>query len=697
MSVFNTTKYLLASAMLMSFVHINCLANDEQQGAKTDNWMQHGRSHKEQRFSPLEQINSSNVSGLGVEWSVHIPSDGLAATPIVIDGVIYMTSSFARVWAINAETGEQMWMFDPQAGVHNSFANSYSARINKGVAVSKGKVYVGSPDCRLIAINADTGKQIWEKLTCDPSAEYAITGAPRVANGKVFIGNGVSDYGARGYVSAYAGDTGKLLWRFYTVPGNPDNPHENEILKMAAGTWADGWAKNGGGSAWDAIVYDAELNQLYIGTDSALPWDVSVRSPGEGDNLFTNSIIALDADTGKYIWHYQTVPADAWDLNAANHMILADLDVSGKKEKVLMQAPKNGFFYLLERRTGKLLSAEKYVKVTWASHIDMKTGRPIENQSVRYYKNKSNSAEVTPTIFGGHGWESMSYSPDTGLVYIPAHEFTSTYTSDPNAPVGGVVFNYYGEDLNEQKTGLSEATKKRKIGKLIAWDPIKASPVWKVESELPLNGGVLSTAGNLVFQGSADGHFMAYEADSGQLLWKLKTGSATQASPVSYMLGDKQYVLIPVGASGISRFMVPLYGTADDAKGPSRLIAFTLNGKQSLPEVSTSTMSVPEPPKQTGSKEMIAEGEQLYEVAACGVCHGSTAVGQRSISSSIPDLRYMRKNQHTNFKDTVIKGYRRQMGMLPFDQIINNEQVEAIHAFLIDRQSRLYEAEQQGK
>ena len=664
--------------------------------ANSDNvdWPNHGLNHQEHRFSELTQINAKNVDTLGISWFLDIPSidDGLAATPIVVDGVIYMTSSFANVFAVDAKSGELIWEYSPNVSAHAGFSSSWAARVNRGVAVADGRVFVGTPDCRLVAIDAAKGEKLWEELTCDPAAEYAITGAPRVANGKVFMGNGISDFGARGYVSAYDAKTGKMLWRFWTVPGDPKNGHENETMEMASKTWADGWAKNGGGSPWDAIVFDPELNQLYIGTDSSIPYDPSVRSPGGGDNLFLNSIIALDADTGEYKWHYQTVPNDAWDYNAANHIILTEREHKGEKRKVLMQAPKNGFFYVLDRTSGELLSAEPYIGVTWATHIDLETGRPVETPEARYYKNKSKRAELIPSLIGGHNWHSMSYNPQTGLVYIPAHEFKTTFSLNPDAALGGVMFDWYGSDLNDKKTDLKPELRGT-IGRLLGWDPIKQEAKWRVNHALPMNGGVMSTAGNLVFQGAATGDFVAYAADTGKPLWSIDLQASIQASPVTYRIDGKQYVLAAAGGGGIARFMIPLYGTDEGAIGPSRLVAFSLDGKQQLPELELYDPPVPEPPKQTASKETIKTGMQVFEIAACGLCHGSLTIGRRPYSS-VPDLRYLTADKHKQFKNIVLKGFRRPQGMLPYEGIISEEDAEAIHAFIIERQWELYRSKQ---
>ena len=652
-------------------------------------WPQHGLDVKEQRFSQLTQINADNVSDLGLAWSYNppVPDDGFAGTPVVVDGVIYMSGTFATVFAIDAKTGEELWFFNPRSQLGHGFSSSWAGRRNHGVAVENGKVYVGTPDCRLIALSAKSGKVIWEVQSCDPTKEYAIAGAPRVAKGKVYIGNGISDFGARGYVTAYDAETGEQVWRFYTVPGDPSQPFENPILEMAAKTWGEkGWAEGGGGCAWDAIVYDEEFNHIYFGTDSGLPWNPNTRSPGGGDNLFLNSIIAVDADTGEYKWHYQTTPEDAWDLNAASHIILADIPINGEQRKVLMQAPKNGFFYVIDRETGKLLSANNYLPVKWASHIDIETGRPVENKDARYHMREDKSAHNQPAVLGAHNWHAMSFHPNEQLVYIPAQTFGATYNAGEDSPLGGVSFRYYDDNLNEDETELSEQGKKNVQGRLIGWDPIKQETRWSFTHELGMNGGVVSTAGNLVFQGAADGLFRAHKADNGEEVWQFQTGSAIQGGPVTYAVDGEQYVLVPVGSVSMTRFMIPFYG---DQPGPTQLLAFKLNGDAKLPKHEVIDLPVPKPPELTASEEQIKRGAGLFEAASCGLCHGSGGVGVRP-GGSIPSLQYLSPGAHTIFKEIVLGGVKKPLGMMSFEGIISEKDVEDIHAFVIYRQWQLY-------
>lgn len=487
--------------------HVNqerALQADKEPG----NWLLLGRDFKSQHYSPLKQVHGKNISKLKPAWTADVFSlDGLVATPIVVDGVIYISASFARVYAYDASSGKKIWEFDPQVKRDDSLMSSWGVRVNRGVSVWNGKVYVGTGDCRLIAIDAATGSKVWETPACDPKKDYAITGAPRVANNLVFIGSGGSDYGARGFVAAFDSETGKEVWRFWTVPGDPAKGFENEQMAMAAKTWSGEapW-KNGGGAVWEAMTYDPEFNQLIIGVAGGVPWDPNVRSPGGGDNLFLCSLVALDADTGAYKWHYQTVPRDAWDYDATMHIMLADLEINGKPRKVLMQAPKNGFFYVLDREDGVLISAKDYVKVNWAEKIDLKSGRPVELAGARYYEQKSGEALVYPNIYGGHSWQPMSYNPGTGLVYIPAMDFPTRFSMDSEALMGGVYIDLYGYDPHDPGRPAD-------IGKLIAWDPQTQTERWSIDYPYPFNGGVLSTAGDLVFQGTTTGEFRAYNAE----------------------------------------------------------------------------------------------------------------------------------------------------------------------------------------
>ncbi len=548
------------------------------------NWMSYGRTYSEQRFSPLKQINDQNVGQLGLAWHVDLDiRRGQEATPIVVDGVMYFSTAWSKVLAVNASTGEKLWSYDPKVPPQWA-VNACCDVVNRGVAVWRGKVFVGTLDGRLVALDAATGKPVWETLTIDSKLRYTITGAPRVVKGKVLIGNGGAEMGVRGYVSAYDSETGKLAWRFYTVPGDPSKPFENPAMEKAAKTWSGNWWKlGGGGTVWDSIVYDPELDLLFIGTGNGTPWDRRARSPQGKDNLFTCSIVALKPDTGEYVWHYQEVPGDAWDYDSAEPIILADVSIDGVPRKVLFQAPKDGFFYVLDRATGALISAKPYTAVTWATGIDAATGRPLEAANARY-ENGGKGAPLAPGPLGGHSWHSMSYSPQTGLVYIPVQDAGFFYKSDEHYEAKSLAFNTATDfvaagmpQTPEVKKSILDTIK----GHLSAWDPIQQKEIWRVDRASPVNGGILSTAGNLVFEGTAQGDLEAYRADKGVKLWSADAQSGVIAAPISYTAGGEQYVAVVVGWGGV----FPL-ATGEVAlksgrtQNISRVLAFKLGGKR---------------------------------------------------------------------------------------------------------------------
>ncbi|MDP2390649.1 MAG: PQQ-dependent dehydrogenase, methanol/ethanol family, partial [Acidobacteriota bacterium] len=503
--------------------------------SRPGDWLSYGRDYYEQRFSPLDQINDTNAAKLGLAWSFETATDrGLEATPLVIDGVMYTTGSWSVVYAVDARTGKQLWKFDPE--VHRKYDQLACCDVvNRGAAFYKGRVYLGALDGRLIAIDAVSGKPSWSVTTVDQKQAYTSTGAPRIANGKVIIGNGGAEYGVRGYVSAYDAETGKLAWRFYTVPGDPSKPQENKALDVALPTWKgeNWWKFGGGGTVWDSIVYDPELNLLYVGTGNGAAWNREIRSPGGGDNLYLASILAINPDNGELVWHYQTVPGDTWDYTAVQPMMLADLQMGGRLRKVLMQAPKNGFFYVLDRATGELLAADPYVTVNWASHVDMKTGRPVEMPGADY---KEKGTYIRPGPLGGHNWQAMSFSPKTGLVYIPAQDNGRYYEQPKDFEYRPLEYNLglapVGRNMDRYDVPYT--------GRLLAWDPVARKPRWTVEYGSYWNGGTLATAGNLVFQGTAAGDFIAYHAATGEKLWSSWATTGIVAPPITYMIDGKQ-------------------------------------------------------------------------------------------------------------------------------------------------------------
>lgn len=643
-------------------------------------WPLHGRTNDEARHSPLARINASNINQLGLAWYDKLDVDrGTEATPIVVNGVMYATGAFSIVYAYDARTGRRLWKYDPQ--VPRDWAvKACCDAVNRGVAVLDGRVYLGTLDGYLVALDARSGKERWRVDTLiDRSHAYTITGAPRVVAGRIVIGQGGAEYGVRGYVTAYDAKTGRQAWRFFTVPGDPSKPFESKAMEMAAKTWTGDkwWIYGGGGTVWDSMTYDPVLNLLFIGVGNGSPWNRKYRSPGGGDNLFLSSIVALKADTGEYVWHYQTTPGEKWDFTATQHMILADLKMRNETQPVIMQAPKNGFFYVLDRRTGELLSAEKYVHVTWAERVDMKTGRPVETGVGDYEKEPK---LVWPSPYGGHNWQPMSFHPGTGLVYIPAQELPLVYASDPDFKMrglpswnNGLVFAGIPED-RAGVDGLLQITG----GKLIAWDPAAGREVWRVNQEHPFNGGILTTAGNLVFQGTADGRFVAYSADQGKVLWETNVQTGVIAPPISYEIGGEQYITVAVGWGGALALVGGDVAKAAGVRSISRILTFKLGGKTALPPLPPE-QEIPELPELTASKETVDKGREIYH-RNCAVCHGAAAVG----GGVLPDLRRMDANRRLLF-DRIVRGGLPGRGMPGFADVLSAEDVRAINAYVLKR------------
>ena len=645
-------------------------------------WMSHGRTYDEQRFSPLNRITKDNVKDLGLAWFADLDTHrGQEATPIVVDGVLYISTAWSKVKAYNAATGEQLWSYDPLVpggwGV-----KACCDVVNRGVAVWDGKVFVGTLDGRLIALDAATGKPLWDVNTIDRSKPYTITGAPRVVKGHVLIGNGGAELGVRGYVSAYDANTGKLDWRFYTVPGNPKDGFENPVLEKAAQTWhGEWWTLGGGGTVWDSMSYDPQLDLLYIGVGNGSPWNQTYRSQGKGDNLFLSSIVALRPDDGSYVWHYQSTPGETWDHTATQQIVLADLTIHGAKRRVVMQAPKNGFFYVLDAKTGELISAKNFTDVSWATHIDLKTGRPVENPAARYnVTHKFYQSLQNPN--GAHTWHSMSFDPQTGLVYIPIHSASFVYGHDARfkpSPIG----NNLGVDFAGNAPANAQAAQDALAsaqGRLIAWDPVAQKEVWRVERAGPANGGALSTAGGLVFQGTGMGAFTALDAATGAQLWSTDVQTGVMAAPVSYEIGDKQYVAIMVGSGG-SWGMV---GGDANIKGNnlpniSRLLVFSRGGTAKLPPVPPRPARTLNPPPATASAAIVGAGAAAYG-QYCGNCHGAGAVNL----GILPDLRYSsRLPSAEEWRSVVLDGALEDDGMASFAMVLDAKAADAIRAFVI--------------
>ncbi len=645
-------------------------------------WLSVGRTYDEQRFSPLDKIDTKNVGQLGLAWSHQFDTDrGQEATPVMVDGVLYTTTAWSKVYALDAKSGEVKWSFDPKVDGSKGF-DACCDVVNRGVAVWKGRVYVGTLDGRLIALDAGTGKTVWSTQTTDNSKPYTITGAPRIVKDKVLIGNGGAEYGVRGYVTAYDAATGKQVWRFYTAPnpeGKPDGAASDKIMaEKAAGTWfGDVWKQTGGGATvWDSMAYDPALDIVYLGVGNGTPWNHLKRSNGKGDNLFVSSILALKPDTGEYVWHYQTTPGESWDYTATQHIMLADLTIGGQPRKVLMQAPKNGFFYVIDRATGGLISANAYVPITWATGVDPKTGRPIENPAARY---KDAPSLQLPGPLGGHNWHPMAFNPKEGLVYIPAHAAPFAYVNigDFKFKAGGwnLGTNFLANALPDDKAQLA-GLKAMFKGQLIAWDPVAGKARWTVDHPYFWNGGLMSTAGGLVFQGSGEGEFAAYDAANGKKLWGFDAQNGVVAAPSTYEIDGEQYVALMVGYGGAGPVSAsPLL--KDRPRLPGRLMVFKLGGKATIkpfevakaPALDLTKISAPGDAKH---------GFALYH-ENCQVCHSPNATG-----SYLPDLRRSQMLLTAdNFKSVVLDGALKQNGMASFARYLNAQDAEDIRAYIL--------------
>jgi quinohemoprotein ethanol dehydrogenase len=646
-------------------------------------WMTVGRTYNEQRYSPLKQINDTNAGQLGLAWSFDLDTArGQEATPLVVDGVMYFSTAWSKVKALDAKTGRAIWQYDPKVPLEYGVKVCCDV-VNRGVAMWNGKIYVGTLDGRLIALNAANGEEVWSVQTTDTEKPYAITGAPRVAKGKVFIGNGGAEFGVRGYISAYDAETGNLAWRFYTVPGRPGETDgaasDKAIAEIAAPTWnGEYWTIGGGGTVWDSIVYDQELDLLYFGVGNGSPWSQAYRGK-IGDNLFLVSIVAVKPDTGEYVWHYQEVPGDEWDFTSVQPMMLADLQINGEMRKVLMHAPKNGFFYVIDRTNGQLISAEPFAPVTWATSIDKETGRPVENPDARY-SITGKPWRGTPGPQGAHNWNPMAFSPDTGFVYIPVNVLYSTFVLAETFGPRLMGFNTGTDRGANAGTGLAavQAAMDASSSHLLAWDPVNQKQAWRVEHPGPGNGGILATGGNLVVQGTFGGDVVVYRADNGEKLWSMPAQSSVIAGPMSYEIDGEQYIAVLVGTGGA---MGLTQGAPSLKSGPvrniSRMLAFKLGGTATLTEPPAVARAI-DPPALTATPAVVADGGRLY-AANCGVCHGAAAISV----GIVPDLRSSPYLSDDGYFDIVLNGTLRERGMVSFAPMINREQAAAIRSYVI--------------
>jgi PQQ-dependent dehydrogenase (methanol/ethanol family) len=575
--------------------------------------------------------------------------------------------------AIDAKTGEIRWTYDPKVPRERAYFICCDV-VNRGVAIYRGKVYVGALDGRLVALDERTGMPVWSVATTDTNA-YSITSAPRIAKGMVVIGNAGSEYGVRGYISAYDAETGKMAWRTYTVPGDPSKGFESKALETAARSWKGEWWKaGGGGSPWEGIVYDPELDLLYFGTGNPTAWYRALR--GAGDSLYTASILAVHASNGELAWYFQTTPGDNFDFDATQPLMQADLTIGGRTRKVIMQANKNGFFYVLDRATGEFISGAPFVNgVTWATGLDPKSGRPIESPDVATVK----PAIVSPSPDGAHNWYPMAFSPMTQLVYLPAktgqqflHAPNPKWQYDSNR--NNLGLDEYDGPLNAKLVSMPAAT-----GELVAWDPVRQKAAWTAKYPVVEGGGVLATGGNLVFQGRADGILAAYRANDGQQLWTFDAGTGIIAPPVTYNVDGVQYVTVMAGWGGSTAlFNAP--GSGPVKPGFGRMVTFTLNGTAVLKAPAFGHKEPPSPAiSASAPPRTVHEGDLLFN-DHCAGCHGVNAV-----AGPLPDLRYASKETLEGIEGIVLGGSRAPAGMPSFAKILNGPQVRAIRAYIVSR------------
>jgi quinohemoprotein ethanol dehydrogenase len=684
----NSHRYARAGAFLMSVALLSGFAGTVARSAETGgkpvdgerianadaepgNWLSYGRTYSEQRYSPLKRINDKNAQKLGLAWFADLDTNrAQEATPLVVDGVMYVSTAWSLVKAYEARTGKLLWAYDPQVR-RELGVNACCDVGNRGVALWNHKIYVGAYDGRLVALDAATGKPVWSTLTVDTTKPYTITQAPRVVRGRVIIGNSGGEYGTRGYISAYDAETGKLAWRFFTVPGDPSKPFENDAMARAAKTWSGEWWKlGGGGPVWDAISYDPELNLLYFGVGNGVQWARSARSEGKGDNLYLASIVALHADTGEYAWHYQATPGEEWDFDAVQQLVLADLKVDGKPRQVLMQANKNGFFYVLDRKTGALISAKAIVPTTWASGVDLKTGRPMENKEARYSET-GKPVDIKPGPLGAHNWQPMAFNSKTGLVYIPAQQVPIRYLPLPSLPIAPIGWNL--------GVALASLTPQDE-GFLLAWDPVHQREAWRVAYKGPWNGGVVTTAGNIVAQGDAAGNFNVYRADNGEKLWSMFAQSGIIAAPSTFEVAGEQYIAVLSGWGGSYALSGgKAAAMSGNLRNVSRLLVFKLGGTNALPPLEARAIVINPPPEPADSAS-IARGEPLYD-QYCSACHGEHAVG----GGVVPDLRASNFLSMDFFYNIVLDGALKDAGMASFKSALSRDDVTAIRNFVIHR------------
>jgi quinohemoprotein ethanol dehydrogenase len=639
-----------------------------------DNWLVKGGSYDQANFSPLRQVSAGNVRQLGLAWMLDFDSPmGLTAEPLVVDGVIYISAPHSIVYAIDGASGRLRWKFDPHIDLGGSIEGSEDARTSRGVAVWGGRVYVGTGDCRLVAIDADKGTQSWASRVCD-GALAGISGAPRVARGKVYMGYSGADSHMRGSIAAFDARDGRELWRFWTVPGDPSKGFETKTVAFAAKTWSGPeWWKQGGGTVWDPITYDAKTGLLLFGTSKAFLRDTATgQEQLPGAKLFSGSIVAVRADTGEYVWHHQTSTPERQSENF--HIVIADLRIGGRMRHVAMTAARNGNYYVFDAATGELVSSAPLVPQGFPKALAGWGPQQMDYPGVVI----GGVEDCRSGCFGVRNWWPMSFDPATGLAYLPIMDLRRSPT-----PKGGLPM----------------------VGRLLAWDPVRQAASWSVEHEVIVNSGVLSTAGGLVFQGQGNGEFSAYAADSGQRLWSIDTGSAIDSVPVTYRVDGEQYVIVPVGWGSVFRLFATanMTSTGTSRYGPTRLLAFKIGGKLALPGSAGSALAVPLPPEQKHEAQAVKRGEELFGAFGCTGCHSPRAEGSGRwvLDGGVPDLRYAPPDVHRDWYAILLGGTHRKQGMpsfaapttVPPAPAMTAAQADEIHAYVIDRAWAAYRAQ----
>jgi quinohemoprotein ethanol dehydrogenase len=660
-------------------------------------WKYLGGNAEAWHYSSLSQVNRQTVSKLGLAWYTDLPTrEGTVGNPLVVDGVVYQSGAFAMAFATDIRTGKLLWSYAPKLDYNRDFVGLWAIRTNRGLAMWNDKLIIGTGDCHVIAVDRKTGKAVWDSMSCATNESQGITGPPQVGGGMVFVGNACADTGlARGFVDAFDANTGAHKWRFYTVPST--NPAENTtpLMKKAAETWGKtGLQKTHGcGSPWHGLTYDPVLKLLYIGVAGPAPWNPGERAPDMGDELFSTAIVAVNAENGEYVWHYTTTPKDAWNFDATMPITIAELTLDGARHRVVMQAPKNGFFYVLDAKTGKLLRANNIAKVTWASHIDMKTGRPVELPGARYYQNPDHRAIVQPGPGAAHNWYPMSYDPKTGLVYVPISEMPTLMEVIPaDAAGGGIAVG--GNTFLDMNLGVHNPKYRSQMyGVLVAWDPIANKARWKTKQADLVNGGTLATAGDLVFQGTTSGRFQAYDSGTGKLVWSWQGVGAIQSAPTTVEVDGEQVIVVASGnatAGALTPYFAPT-ATAMSV-GPSRLLAFKLGGTAKLPPAQPAAPFT-QPPWPRVTKAAARKGELLYYTFACDLCHGADAIGS---AGGVADLRRTSDATRRDMHNIIQKGARRALGMPQFADI-SDESIEAIKDYLTNQSWFFYDKQEREK